>query len=359
MERCVLPADTSNTLDHAPRVAMRPLLIGRFAPTLLLVLLAAPTAAWSQSPAKDVATWTQVELLECLQEPSRAVFDKVRACQRLALIGDDQAVPVLAALLADETLSTYARNALEGIPSAAATDALRTAMNQLQGQPLLGVIQSLGVRRDERSVKRLRELAESPAFEVSSQAFAALGKIADAEAITYIRSRLTSSSAPLRSSAADACLRAAQQLEADGKQADALSVYDAVYASDAPRHLRLAAVQGAILGRGAAGVPLLLEQLHTDESDRFQAALTSCARLSAPDLTPTLAGELDALPPERRALLIHALGNRGGRCIGAGARAMGKRPGTSGSPGGDPSLGPLGKCPRRTCAHDGRAFLRT
>ena len=54
-----------------------------------------------------------------------SVFDKAKACQRLAVVGDEKAVPALAALLADESLSNYARYGLEAIPDPAVDNALR------------------------------------------------------------------------------------------------------------------------------------------------------------------------------------------------------------------------------------------
>src|SRR6056297_707023 len=44
------------------------------------------------------------------------VFEKAKACQRLAVVGDASAVPALAEWLADDRLATYARTALEQIP---------------------------------------------------------------------------------------------------------------------------------------------------------------------------------------------------------------------------------------------------
>ena len=47
-----------------------------------------------------------------------------------------------------------ARYALETIPDPSVDDALRDALGKLKGRPLLGVIGSLGVRRDAKAVDR-------------------------------------------------------------------------------------------------------------------------------------------------------------------------------------------------------------
>ena len=77
---------------------------------------------------------------------------KALACQQLAIVGGPEAVPALAALLADQHLSDYARSALESIADPAAGVALRDALAKLSGRCLAGVIDSLGVRRAAAAV---------------------------------------------------------------------------------------------------------------------------------------------------------------------------------------------------------------
>jgi HEAT repeat protein len=103
-------------------------------------------------------------------------YAKAKACQRLAVIGDRTSVPAVAPLLSDEHLAVYARTALEQIPGDAATDALLAALQKLSGKQLIGVINSLGVRRDPRAVDALSRLLKSDA-EVAQAASVALAKI--------------------------------------------------------------------------------------------------------------------------------------------------------------------------------------
>src|SRR5689334_14093880 len=72
--------------------------------------------------------------------------EKVDACRQLAVIGTKEAVAALAALLANEQMNHMARYALETIPDPSVDEALRAALGQLQGRPLVGVIGSIGVR---------------------------------------------------------------------------------------------------------------------------------------------------------------------------------------------------------------------
>src|SRR5688500_12479056 len=60
--------------------------------------------------------------------------EKALACKHLAIHGTADAVPALAALLPDKELASWARIALEAIPDPAADDALRDALNKLEGR---------------------------------------------------------------------------------------------------------------------------------------------------------------------------------------------------------------------------------
>ena len=117
------------------------------------------------------------KLTALLNDPQATPYAKSKACQRLSVIGDPSAVPAIAALLPDEHLSVYARTALEQIPSDQAGDALRAALPKLKANLLIGAINSIGVRRDAKSVEALSRLLHSEDKEVAKAALAALARI--------------------------------------------------------------------------------------------------------------------------------------------------------------------------------------
>ncbi len=99
----------------------------------------------------------EAELLAVLHSDA-TLQEKSAACRQLARIATKEAVPTLAALLGDEKLSHMARYALEGIRDPSVDAALRDALGKVQGQPRLGVIGSLGARRDAQAVGALAGL---------------------------------------------------------------------------------------------------------------------------------------------------------------------------------------------------------
>ncbi len=142
--------------------------------SIVLILAAAP-AALAQGNAKEIMAKKPAELIEILKDPKATTFEKAKACQRLAVVGTKDAVPALAALLPDEKLNCYARCALEAIPDPAVDKALREAATKLHGRQLVGVIDSIGQRKDAKAIKFLAKLMTDGDDVVAS---AAVGRLA-------------------------------------------------------------------------------------------------------------------------------------------------------------------------------------
>ena len=175
-------------------------------------------------------------------EYSRAAKDFV--CRKLMVIGTAESVPTLAGLLGDKDLSHMARYALERIPAAEAAQALRDALPKLNGDLKIGVIGSLGVRRDEASVPALSGLLGDSDAAVATAAATALGDIGTPGAAKALTASAKTTGKP---AAADACLACAERLLADGKKAEATAAYQTLMGADQSKQVRLAATRGLLL----------------------------------------------------------------------------------------------------------------
>ena len=100
-------------------------------------------------------------------------------CRQLWFMGTDVSVPELAKMLTDEETSDMARYALENNPSPMADNAFREALKTAQGKALIGIINSLGERRDTESMEALKNLSTSSDEEISSAVAAAQRKISN------------------------------------------------------------------------------------------------------------------------------------------------------------------------------------
>jgi HEAT repeat protein len=127
--------------------------------------------------AAQIMALPPAKLIAILREPDVSEYAKAKACQKLALTGDRRAVPALASLLTDERLSHYARFALEPNPDPSAGAALRDALGTVKGKLLIGVINSIGVRRDGRAIDPLARFLHDEDPAIAQAASAALARI--------------------------------------------------------------------------------------------------------------------------------------------------------------------------------------
>jgi HEAT repeat protein len=283
----------------------------RFVRLVGVAIATAAALAAIPAAAADGRSPKEKELIAVLRSDA-AEAAKAIACKGLAVHGSADAVPDLAKLLGNERLASWARIALESIPDPACDEALRAAADSLSGLRLVGVLNSIGVRRDTAAVDLLvRKLADTDA-DVAAAAAAALGNLPGKPATERLTRAFVDGPVAVRPTVAEACVVAAERMLAAGDSAGAIALYDLVRNADVPRPRILEATRGAILARAAAGVPLLVDQLRSTEADRFALGLGTARELRVPEVDAALAAEVPRASPPRAALLIEALADRGG-----------------------------------------------
>ena len=127
--------------------------------------------------AAEIMKLHSADLVAVLEDPDSSEFMKAKACQRLAVVGDEWTAPAAASLLSDPKLAHYARTALEALPGPAADRALREALGALEGGLLIGAINSIGWRRDPEALPALAALRRGGDADVAAAATAAIGRI--------------------------------------------------------------------------------------------------------------------------------------------------------------------------------------
>ena len=252
----------------------------------------------------------EAKLIAVLQSDAPPA-EKAMVCRHLAVCGTKAAVPALAALLSNKDLASWARIGLEPISDPAVDEALREAVGKLQGRLLIGVINSIGIRRDPKAVETLAAKLKDADAEVASAAAEALGRIGGEPAAKVLEPPLADAPAAVRPSVAYGCILVAERFLTDKKADEAVKLYDAVRKADVPKQRILEATRGAILARGAAGVPLLVEQLKSADKGLFAIALRTARELPGSEATDALVAEFGKATPERQPLLLMALADRG------------------------------------------------
>ena len=238
---------------------------------------------------------------------------KVDACRGLALIATDKSIAPLAALLSDEKLSHMARYALETIKDPAVDEAFREALGKLKGRPLVGVIGSIGVRRDAQAVKPLANILmqHDAGPEVTDAAVKTLGSIGNMAAAEMLQTALDHAPGKSQLAICEGLFRCAEALAAEGHRDVAIEIYDQLRETKAAHQVRGGAVRGAILARGADGVAVIREYLRSDSYIMFSAACQAALEMPGTEVTKTLTSGLNGLPADNKILVIWTLGKRG------------------------------------------------
>ena len=273
---------------------------------ILFLLQIGVLAAFSADPASIT---NERELIAILQS-SAPPQEKALTCKRLAVYGSEDAVPALAPLLLDPHLTSWARIALEVIPGPAADQALRNAMGKANGLVLVGIINSIGVRRDAKAVSQLSTKMKDSDPQVACAAADALGRIGGSRPAKVLKDYLAAAPESVRSAVAVGCIRCAERFLAEGKTSDAVNLYDTVRVAAVPKQRKLEATRGAILARKSGGIPLLVEQLRSTDQAFFGIGLHTARELPGSEATKAVVTELGQARPERQPLILLALADR-------------------------------------------------
>jgi HEAT repeat protein len=109
-----------------------------------------------------------------------------------------------------------------------------------------GIIGSLGVRRDKKSIMVFSKLLGDSDIQVAKAAAQSLGLIGTSAAAKELSKFAKKASVNMKIPVADACLVCAEQLLADGEKSEAVALYKELKGDDKPAHVKAAAVKGIL-----------------------------------------------------------------------------------------------------------------
>ena len=251
-------------------------------------------------------------LVALLEAPDTAAPAKEFLCWQLRLVGSTSSVPAVAKLLMDEKLSLAARMALQENPAPNAAQALRASLKVTSGQMLVGIINSVAARRDALDVDTFSELAANDDSAVATAAIAGLGRIGGPEATEALLVLwMQTSSVEQRRAVADALLKCADTLLAEGNDAGALAIYRRIFEdANSPSAARLAAAVGLLTAQEQKAIDTIIQFLGGADPKLRDIAIRHLRLLPGETITQKLTEQLDKLPPPAQVQLLHALAER-------------------------------------------------
>ncbi len=244
-----------------------------------------------------------------LADPKTSLPAKRFICKQLRMLGTEAHAPTLVKMLDDPKTAEMARQTLEAIPGDASLQALRNALGKLKGTARMGVVNSLGVRRDETSVPPITKLARSEDAALANAALEALGRIATPQAAEALEQLAPHAPDPVRKR--EALLLCAQRLAADGHRDAAARIYRGMLDDQFPVSADMGMLAGLVAADPEGGAELLLTAIRSADERAARQAAQLTHRIPGRELTARLAALLQHLPPPRHTLVVDVLAERG------------------------------------------------
>lgn len=229
----------------------------------------------------------------------------------LADIGSEASINTLAEMLYDSSTVEMARFALEKIPHKSADEVLRTALMKSDGKVKIGIINSLGKRRDEESVSQIKKMIFSSDKQIARATIAALGRIASEEAITTLEEAKNKVSLEIRQDLVFALLDCADALLEQNKNDQAHKIYKELFAASEKNPTRYAALRGMVHSSSGKDVDKLLINVLKNENSKIRSGVPMIVRDIPADYD--ISGLIAALPSFNavdQVRLLNALSNR-------------------------------------------------
>jgi len=225
--------------------------------------------------------------------------------EQLALIGDDQAVEPLAALLLDEHLSDPASRAMIAINPKAAEKRLLAAFADADDMQKPALINALGEIGSDAAVSRLAPLAAAGNAALRDVALYALARSGSPLAETVLRRAADNSNGMEQQQGWSYYFDWIEQQSA----AKAIGLYQQVIDEKHASHLTCRALGGLVQLQKDKALPALLAAARRDEIDILACALRLTQQLSGEEATRAWIEFAATATPDKRAMIVAAFGN--------------------------------------------------
>ncbi len=244
----------------------------------------------------------QIEILKS----DAPVAAKAAACRALKTIGTADSVAAIAPLLSVPELSHDARIALEAMPYAEASTALRNAVGATEGALQAGILDSIGERRDQEAVDVVAAALADGELRVVASAALALGKIGTIEAARQLEQAYANAAEDRRVAIGDGRLRCAAGLQQAGLAEEAAAIFGKLSAADEPAVVRGPALLGLLQTAGDKTLDRVRRFLAADDP-MMRAAAAAFLPYLPPTTLRSVMADSEQLPVASRLAVLAAV----------------------------------------------------
>lgn len=263
------------------------------------------------APAKKYGQYEE-KLLSLLNAQGATYEAKDFACRMLRVVGSEKCVAVLAGLLTDEKMAHMARYAIQGLPFASVDDALRNALGNAKGNQKVGIISSIAVRGDKKSVALLQPLVTDSDAAIARAAISALGNIAGPDALNILTEAKVADG--LKTVVMESRLMCADALLAKGKEGKAAEIYKEMLSDGNPRGIRAAAITGLARSDRDNALPKIIEMLKSQDGSSQRAAGKALMEIKGDKAAKAVLDAMGSLSVDAQVIAMSVL-------VASGARA--------------------------------------
>lgn len=249
------------------------------------------------------------QFLKILETPGATVAGRQFTLRMLPFVASPRCVPVVARLLTDKELSHSARYVLRGLALKEADAALRAALADTQGATRIGIINTLGDRKDTAALKPLSALLKGADDDTARAIFNAMGRIGGPEAAATLEK--IKPAEHLKSAWAMGCLSTAESIATAGDAKKAMQLYRRLIEPGVPSAVRVGALKVVLEVDKESAAPAIAQMLSSDDLLIKKAALSAVVQVPGHAATMEFVAQLSGLKPEPKALMVAQLAVRG------------------------------------------------
>jgi HEAT repeat protein len=180
-----------------------------------------------------------------------------------------------------------------------------------KGDTRIGIINSLGRRRDIGSVSSLAALITPTDKGVTEAALAALAGIADPAAVKALAAARSKLDGMLREAASEAYAECADQLAQHGDRAAAVKMYRELISPQEVARVRVRALAGIVALEGKGAIPAVTAAIHSKDRSEQTAAIAFLNRIPGAESTKIMVTEFPKLSAPEQVRILSALAERG------------------------------------------------